>query len=889
MFNFLRRKVRLYLSVGLCVSLPFASLAQQSIKADATAAKVTPDLLRAVATYQAAQARPGIRTSATTTTNEQEVQLQAVDVTDVVDGRIAIEAIAEETGAQNLLTDLQTLGLTGGIQYERIIFGYLPIDKVASLKDVAGLRFARVSFKPVHNAGVVNSQGDRAMRSDVARQTYSVTGAGSKVGVLSDSYNAKDRASGGVDTDDLPRGIQVIDDDLRAGNEDEGRAMAEIIHDVAPGAAIAFNTANRGQSGMANGILNLARAGCNIIVDDVIYYLEPFFQDGIVAQAVNQAVKNYGVSYFSSAGNNARSSFSTAFVNSGKPAPGLKLSDGVAHAFPDGSLLQSVTLAAGGGQFFGIYQWDDPFYSVSGKPGAATDMDVYVYFNGQILSSFSSAYNNLGSDPYEAISIQNTGTAAAVIQIAMVRYAGPSPSIIKFVNFGSGSRVQFQNNSSTTYGHANAEGAIAVGAAYYGNTQAFNPRLSAPVIERFSSAGGTPILFSTTGQRIQTVVRQKPEITAPDGASTSFFFRLTGDTDGDGYPNFFGTSAAAPHAAAVAALMQQRSGNVLSGANILANLTRSAIDMDDPSTPGFDTGFDYGTGYGLIQADRALAFTNTLRLLTPLYNCQTNTITFRSAGGDGSLIEYRTPGVTDWTTGTTFTLDPGIVRDGNTTTLDVQARQNGIVVTMPFNFRQACVSTPASILPGTAFTLLAPVFNCQNGQFLLRTTAGNGTRIEYRVPGVSDWTTNPLMVLEPGPFNDKNTTSLQLQARQSGVFIVYDFNFRQYCATGQTNSVPNTATSELITPSEDVAPELEVTVLGNPSTGNWANVQILGAQNQPLTLKVAGMRGEWISEQQFETAQPNNRYQVPLGQTTGLYLLQVNTPTQTKLVKILRQ
>ncbi len=34
-------------------------------------------------------------------------------------------------------------------------------------------------------------------------------------------------------------------------------------------------------------------------------------------------------------------------------------------------------------------------------------------------------------------------------------------------------------------------------------------------------------------------------------------------------------------------------------------MSSTAIDMDDPFTPGFDIGYDYNTGYGLIQADKA--------------------------------------------------------------------------------------------------------------------------------------------------------------------------------------------------------------------------------------------------------------------------------------------
>ncbi|MGH8473188.1 MAG: S8 family serine peptidase, partial [Gammaproteobacteria bacterium] len=89
---------------------------------------------------------------------------------------------------------------------------------------------------------------------------------------------------------------------------------------------------------------------------------------------------------------------------------------------------------------------------------------------------------------------------------------------------------------------------------------------------------------------------------APDGADTTFF---GGDTDGTGFPNFFGTSAAAPHAAGVAALMKDLVSSLTPDATYAA-LKATAIDMDDPQTGGFDTGFDFGTGFGLIQADAAL-------------------------------------------------------------------------------------------------------------------------------------------------------------------------------------------------------------------------------------------------------------------------------------------
>ncbi len=90
---------------------------------------------------------------------------------------------------------------------------------------------------------------------------------------------------------------------------DEGRAMMQIVHDVAPGAGLAFYTAENSEADFANGIGQLAAsvasggAGAKVIVDDVGYFDEPFFQDGLVAQAINTVEAN-GVAYFSSAGNN---------------------------------------------------------------------------------------------------------------------------------------------------------------------------------------------------------------------------------------------------------------------------------------------------------------------------------------------------------------------------------------------------------------------------------------------------------------------------------------------------------------------------------------------------------------------------------------------------------
>ena len=92
---------------------------------------------------------------------------------------------------------------------------------------------------------------------------------------------------------------------------------------------------------------------------------------------------------------------------------------------------------------------------------------------------------------------------------------------------------------------------------------------------------------------------------APDGANTTFF-SAGNDPEFDGFPNFFGTSAAAPHAAGVAALMVQAVPTLLPE-TLRNTLENTALNMGA-------AGFDVNTGFGLIRADAALAALHTLTI-----------------------------------------------------------------------------------------------------------------------------------------------------------------------------------------------------------------------------------------------------------------------------------
>lgn len=474
----------------------------------------------------------------------------------------------------------------------------------AGLDDPGGTR----DFPAIGFAGSVANQANTAMQADAARSAYGVDGTGIRIGVLSDSYNTLGGAAADIASGDLPAGGVTVLDEYSGTGIDEGRAMLQLIHDVAPGAELLFHTAFESVTGFAQGIIDLADAGADIIVDDVIYLAEPMFQDGPIAQAIDEVVAR-GVAYFSSAGNNGRDGYESAFRGSGEYSLGAAF--GELHDFDPGAGVDvTQTIYVPRGQSFTLsFQWDQPFNSFAssaGSGGSASDIDIYVLdANGTLQTAGYAAgsrswENNLGADPLELFAFTNT-TGSDYLQLVIANYDGPDPGLMRYVAFGSFTAVEY-GGGGTVYGHAAAAGAQAVGAAWYGDTPAYGT--SPPEIEYFSSAGTSTILFDAAGNRLASPqVRATPDITAPDGTNTTFF---GADVDGDGAPNFFGTSAAAPHAAAVAALMLQLNP-ALSVTEIYDVLKATAIDMDDPFTPGFDTGWDAGTGYGLIQADAALA------------------------------------------------------------------------------------------------------------------------------------------------------------------------------------------------------------------------------------------------------------------------------------------
>jgi hypothetical protein len=572
-----------------------------------------------------------------------------------------------------------------------VIEAYVPTSSLLSVARRKGVLAVVPSAPRVTNVGATTSQG--VVQHRVDKLPPGVDGSGITVGLISDSFNTFGAGSAEEDvaTGDLPgpgnpvnsKPVVIVQEGLDPTDIDEGRAMTQIVHDLAPKARLGFATADGGQLNFADNIRSLAGfpnaphtvAGfkADVIVDDVIYPDEPMFQDGIIAQAVDEVVAK-GVSYFSSAGNRPATQ---AYDSVPRIVPGAAgswagtnldfstvdpaLYAGGFHDFdPSNKVDIAQTIAFNPGNTL-VFQWNEPFDPQPPTPvgdplatGVGTvpeDGDTSFTFNGTagaLVNIFVDAddtttgvpnpdltmllidpngnelqFVDTGTNP-ESVTLElpTTGTYTVVVdsfdegqfgdflyrvqqvqveeqvlsdynllfflpngrfigalaeqnrftnrpleigglpgttlQMVIARANVPDKKNknvadrIRYVGFGGvNPQEYFSYLDPVTYGHNSARGANGV-AAY--------PFFPPFVPEFFTSPGPSTIYFDKNNKRFKKPeIRLKPDMAAMDGANTTFFIE-DDSTDDDDFPNFFGTSAVAPHAAAIAALVLDAAG-----------------------------------------------------------------------------------------------------------------------------------------------------------------------------------------------------------------------------------------------------------------------------------------------------------------------------------------
>ena len=460
------------------------------------------------------------------------------------------------------LQELENYGVSAELVNDdlNIIQGWVPFFE---MKQVAQLELVQRINPPSYaypRTGSTISEGDAILGAAQVRSQLGFTGAGVNMGVISDGVDSRATAQA---SGDLPVTIEI--DPSQPGSGDEGTAMLEIIHDLAPGAALAFSGPSTSLE-MINAVNFLANtafggAGADIVVDDLGFFGEPFFEDGPIALAV-QAVVAAGTIYVSAAGNDANSHYEADFVTGS--IGGFDF-----HDFGSGDNAMSVTVA-GNGAISIVLQWNDPF-SASGN-----DYDLFACNPGDnpvdnICPGNSFDAQNGDDDPFEFIFLINLSPSPASLDIFIHRFSGQTRRLEMFV-LGSAVVNEFNVPAGSIFGHPAVPGAIAVGAI-----DAADPGVD--TIEPFSSHGPAEITFPSFESRL------KPDVVGIDGVSV---------TGAGGFLSpFFGTSAAAPHVAAVAALVLEALREAQPG------LTKSAAASQIFTTLQ-DTAVDLGVG-GLDQ------------------------------------------------------------------------------------------------------------------------------------------------------------------------------------------------------------------------------------------------------------------------------------------------
>jgi hypothetical protein len=490
------------------------------------------------------------------------------------------------TVSDDLLNQIAALGgsVTFSSPQDQMIHAAVPLAALETLAANTDVVQISPTAQGRTNVGALTSQGYISHSANQVLSTLGKNGTGVKVGVLSDSVEALATLIG---TGDLPPDAFVVPGQGGTGTS-EGTAMMEIVHDLAPGARLFFATANGGAANFANNIRTLRFVyGCDIIVDDFTYFNEGVFQNGPIARAVDDVVAD-GALYFSSAANSGNVTSGTSGTwegdfNPGAPS-GAPLPAGYTlHAF---SAAQNFDVLTGGTTFIST-KWSDPLAA------STNDYDMFILNStGTSVTCAATGLQNGTQDPYEFCS--RSAGFAVNSRIVIAQKAGAAPRALHLDT--ERGRLSI-GTSGATFGHNAGLNTVSTAATYWNSAKtgvrAFVGGAANPT-ETFSSDGPRRIFYDPLGSPITPgnllfgsnggVVLIKPDIAAADGASSKT----------PGFLPFFGTSAAAPHAAAIAALIKSVRPDY-TNVQILTAMTQTALDIRA-------VGLDRDSGYGVVMA-----------------------------------------------------------------------------------------------------------------------------------------------------------------------------------------------------------------------------------------------------------------------------------------------
>jgi hypothetical protein len=484
------------------------------------------------------------------------------------EGRVQVYVESKQPG--QLVHVLEALGAKIERVNEEygIVQAWLPADELNAAAELPAVTHIRLPDYGFARAGSVTTEGDALQNAAALRSAFGVDGTGVRVGVISDGVEglAASQASG-----DLPA-VNTSTCNVSSGSPTapgagaEGTALLEIVHDLAPGAELwyGFWDANGDTTDLDfSAAVDCLASNVDIVVDDFGFYnVGPYDGTSRVSASTSAALNdasNRIRGYYTAVGNDAEQHYEEPFNDDGTGYHRFHQTATTVDGNGLGARSDDPVLVPAGAIGMVFIQWNDPF------GGSCNDYDAAAWVHNTSTSiSISDNEQSCSQDPTEELIIDNSAGQDMYADVTIQKFSGSPRTLDVFY-------LDAYPNFVTACGSVSNNSDAGGGVVSVGAIDASRP--GATHIESFSSCGPT-----NDG-------RLKPEASGMDGVA------ITGN-GGFGSP-FFGTSAAAPHVAGIAALLLQ-CNPALTRDELRDALLNTAVDLGAP-------GPDNDSGYGRLD------------------------------------------------------------------------------------------------------------------------------------------------------------------------------------------------------------------------------------------------------------------------------------------------